>query len=122
MPFSKSINPHHLSSDPDAAKGYEDDPLHDGNVYLKTVIDPLMAGYRLMEGEYKHWPRDLAILVSHGDNDPSTSAVASRKLVAKLAADDKEFKAWPDMLHEGHNERAEVRDPFIEYIITWVAQ
>lgn len=117
MPFNKAINPHHLSSDPGAAKSYKDDPLHDGNVYLKTLVDPLLAGYRLMAEGYKYWPSHVPILVNHGEDDPSTSSVASRHFVEKLGAGDKEFKAWPGMLHEGHNERPEIRDPFIEHII-----
>ena len=113
----KSINPHHLSSNLDAAKSYQDDPLHDGNVYLKTVIDPLLAGYQLMDKSYKHWPPDLPLLINHGEDDPSTSSAASRRFVEKLDVADKECKLWPDMLHEGHCERPEIRDPFIEYTI-----
>ncbi|KAK5136115.1 hypothetical protein LTR08_004166 [Meristemomyces frigidus] len=120
MPFAKSINPHNLSSDPGAASSYGDDPLHNGSVYLKTVIHPLLEGYRLMEDGYKHWPYDVPILVSHGEKDPSTSSAASKEFVGKLDAVDKEFKVWPDMLHEGHNERPEVREPFIQYIISFI--
>lgn len=96
---------------------YHVDTLHDGNVYLKTVIEPLLAGHQLMDEGYKHWPASVSILVTHGELDPSTSCEASRRFVERIVADDKEFNSWPGMLHEGHNERPEIRDPFLEYTL-----
>lgn len=117
MAFYKTINPTGLTSDPIAQESYHQDPLHNGNVYLKTVIDPLLAGYQILDKDYQNWPTYIPILITHGDIDRSTSPRASRSFVDKIEAVDKEFKLWPEMLHEGHNERPDIRDPFLEYSI-----
>ena len=115
MPFSKSINPGHLTSDPAAVETFHNDPLVRGDVYIKTVSGLLAAGYKVLAEDYKNWPGSLQILITHGENDPSTSPEASRRFIDQIKADDKEFMSWPGMLHEGHNERPELRDPFIEH-------
>lgn len=96
---------------------YHKDPLHDGNVYLKTVLEPLLAGYEILDKNYINWPINISLLISHGESDRSTSPEASRSFVDKIDAVDKEFKSWPDMLHEGHNERLEIREPFLQYSV-----
>lgn len=115
MSFRKTLNPHHLTSDPEVAKKIVSDPFFRGDIFIKTVSGLLSDGYRILSEGYKNWPADLPILITHGEKDPSTSPDASRTFVEKLATNDKEFKSWPDMLHEGHNERPELRDPFLKY-------
>ena len=117
IPFYKSINPSGLTSDPRMQDSYHKDPLHDGNVYLKTVLEPLLAGYEILDKNYINWPINISLLISHGESDRSTSPEASRSFVDKIDAVDKEFKSWPDMLHEGHNERLEIREPFLQYSV-----
>lgn len=117
MPFRKSLNPEHLTSDPNTIESFRNDPLVRGDVYLKTVSGLLLRGYRILAQDYKNWPEHVSILITHGENDPSTSPEASREFIEKIKAGDKSFKSWPGMLHEGHNERPELRDPFIEHSI-----
>lgn len=117
FPFNKSINPGNLTSDPEMAQTYAEDPLHNGHVCLKTVLEPMLAGYHILEKDYVNWPPSVKLLITHGDNDPSTSSQASRDYIERVPADDKEFKSWPGMLHEGHNERPELREPFLDFSI-----
>ena len=117
LPFYKGINPNGLTSDPDMQQTYHTDPLHNGNVYLKTVLEPLLAGYQLFNKDFKNWPSNIAILITHGESDMSTSPQASQAFIEKITATDKEFKSWSNMLHEGHNERPEIRYAFLDYSI-----
>ncbi|KAL9111712.1 MAG: hypothetical protein Q9227_003987 [Pyrenula ochraceoflavens] len=117
FPFKKSLNPENLTSDPETINNLRKDPLTRGDVYLKTVSGLLLRGYEMLARDYEFWPKHIPILITHGDDDPSTSPVASQELIKKIRATDKIFKSWPGMLHEGHNERPELRDPFIEYSI-----
>lgn len=115
LPFKKTLSPHHLTSDPEAAAAIKADPLFRGDIFIKTISGLLLEGYRVLSDGYKAWPTDLPILIAHGEKDPSTSPEASRQFIEKLDVSDKEFKLWPDMLHEGHNERSELRVPFLDY-------
>jgi acylglycerol lipase len=115
MPFKKSINPSHLTSDPAAINTFHEDPLVRGDVYIKTISGLLLEGYKVLDENYRNWPVGLPVMITHGENDRSTSPAASRKFIDQIKADDKEFKPWPGMLHEGHNERPELRDPFIKH-------
>ena len=104
-----------MTSDSEAAQKIGSDKLFRGDICIKTISGLLLEGYRVLSEGYKNWPEDLPILITHGENDPSTSPEASRQFIEKINAKDKEFKNWPGMLHEGHNERAELRRPFLEY-------
>ncbi|KAF2809120.1 alpha/beta-hydrolase [Mytilinidion resinicola] len=117
LPLTKALNSHHLTSDPEVAEKIQSDPFFRGDIFIKTVSGMLFEGYRILSEGYGNWPGNLPILITHGEKDPSTSPEASRKFIEKLDVRDKEFKSWPDMLHEGHNERLELRDPFLEYSI-----
>ena len=118
MPFSKSLDATHATSNPEAVESFHSDPLVRGDVFVKTISGLLQAGYDILDKEYKNWPVNLPILITHGEKDPSTSPEASRKFIDLINANDKELKLWPDMLHEGHNERKELREPFLEYSIS----
>lgn len=57
------------------------------------------------------------LLVAHGDADKVTDHTISKKLVAKLKANDKEYKEWPGFFHETMNEPGQDKADFINYII-----
>ena len=86
-------------------------------MYLQALADPLSTKCKLMDKSYKHWPAEVPLLITHGEEDTSTSSAASRRFIQKLDSADKECKLWPDMMYEGHCERPELRDLFIEYVI-----
>ncbi|KAF2489732.1 alpha/beta-hydrolase [Lophium mytilinum] len=118
--LTKILKTDHLTSDPEIAENIQSDPSFRGDIFIKTVSGMLCEGYKILSDGYKSWPENLPILISHGEKDISTSPEASRNFIEKLGVQDKEFKSWPDMLHAGHNERAELRDPFLEYSVRWL--
>jgi acylglycerol lipase len=69
-------------------------------VYLKCITGPLFGGVKLVEEEYKSWPEDKPILCVHGDADPVTSFKASKELLEKTKATDKEHKGFEGLFHE----------------------
>ena len=115
MPLKKQLNPNNLTSHASTVEKIRNDPHFRGDVYAKTLIEPVLAGYRAMSDGWKDWPPQVPMLITHGQDDPSTSPSASKQFIERIRAKDKEFRDWPGMLHEGHNERAELRDPFLEY-------
>lgn len=117
MPWYATVSVKDISSDVNVQKWTADDPLVDGHVYLRAIVSPLLGGVKLFEQDYKLWPADKPLLILHGGADPVTSCAASKQLVDKLDAKDKEHKEWPGLLHECWHESGDVKVEYIQYII-----
>ncbi|PWN86578.1 alpha/beta-hydrolase [Acaromyces ingoldii] len=120
MPWFAEVAPRELSKDPEVVKWTQEDPLCDGHVYLKAILGPITGGPTFLTEGYKRWPKDVPILVSHGDADPVTNPKASKELESKLDATDKEYKSWPGYLHEGWHEQGNEKVEYINYLVQWI--
>lgn len=117
MPWYASVNVKECTKDVEAQKWTHEDPLVDGHVYLRAIVDPLLGGVQLHQKDYRNWPAAKPLLIAHGDKDPVTSCKASAELVDKVEAVDKEHKKWPGLLHECWHEEGDVKLQFMQYII-----
>jgi acylglycerol lipase len=117
FPYYAAVNPKECSHDEDVQKWTSADPMVDSHVYLKCIPGPLIGGPKLLAEDYKNWPRELPLLVLHGDADQVTSCPASKELVEKTDTKDKEHKIWPGQFHEVMHEKGDVKMDFINYII-----
>lgn len=117
MPWYADVNVKDCTHHVESQKWTAEDPLVDGHVYLKAIVDPLLGGERLLDKEYKHWPTDKPLLCLHGEDDKVTSCNASRQLVQRVEAKDKEHKGWPGLYHECWHEEGDVKVAFIQYMI-----
>lgn len=117
FPWTAGVAVKELSNDPQVQKWTEQDPLVDGHVYLRTIIDPLFGGVKLADEEYKNYPSTLPLLICHGGKDPVTSFKASKEVVEKAQVNDKEHKEFPGCLHEVWHEKGDVKIEYIQYMI-----
>lgn len=62
----------------------------------------------------------LPLLLMHGEADKVTSAASSRAFFDALPSADKQFKPWPEMRHETHNEIG--REDVIATVANWILQ
>lgn len=76
----------------------------------------------MLDEDYKHWPQGKALLVAHGGADPVTSCKASKELVERTQAADKEYKQFDGLLHECWHEAGDAKVQFIEHIVKCVLQ
>lgn len=71
----------------------------------------------MVEHDYQYWPKEKPLLIVHGDADAVTSCKASKELVEKTEANDKEHKAFEGQFHEVWHEKGNVKIEFVKYII-----
>ena len=122
FPYYAVVAVKDISHDEEVQKWSAADKLIDGNVYLKCLPGPLLGGAKMLDEDYKHWPQDKALLVAHGGADPVTSCKASKELVERTQAADKEYKQFDGLLHECWHEAGDAKVQFIEYIVECVWQ
>ncbi|KAI1791119.1 Alpha/Beta hydrolase protein [Ganoderma leucocontextum] len=93
-----------LTHDKAANEAAEKDPLCSQTVSL-VALDSVLGGCGqvLLQG-YKHWPRNLPLLIVHGTADKVTSDAASQEFFFKVEVQDKEFKPFEDAYHELANQ------------------
>ncbi|RPD57963.1 lysophospholipase [Lentinus tigrinus ALCF2SS1-7] len=109
-----------LSHDPVANAANAEDPWIVQKGSLKGLHDMLSGGEQLLYNDHKHWPRDLPLMIVHGDADRVTSFKAAQEFFDKLAAEDKEFKPFKGGYHELVHEPEGVREQFVDECISWV--
>ncbi|MEB3101727.1 alpha/beta hydrolase [Ferviditalea candida] len=90
----------HLTSDPEMAKLYVEDPLGHGSISVRFFFDVDRAGLWALEhaGELS-----VDLLLMHGSDDQVTSILASKQF-AERAGSLCTFMEWPGYRHELHNE------------------
>ncbi|TBU27908.1 lysophospholipase [Dichomitus squalens] len=109
-----------LSHDPLANLANVNDPWIIQKGSLKGLHDMLSGGEQLLAGDYKHWSRNLPLLVVHGDVDRVTSFKASKEFFDKVDAEDKTFTPFEGGFHELVHEPDGVKEKFVECCISWV--
>ncbi|UZJ56489.1 hypothetical protein CBS101457_005809 [Exobasidium rhododendri] len=121
FPYYAAVSPKEISHDEEVQKWTAADPFFDGHIYLKCIAGPLFGGAKLIdEDRYKSWPKGKSILCAHGTADPVTSFKASKELLEKTIADDKEHRAFEGLYHECWHESGNSKIEFLNYIIDWI--
>jgi alpha-beta hydrolase superfamily lysophospholipase len=103
-----------LSRDLEVVRRYEEDPLVHDRVSASAGI-ALMEGARWLD-QYRG-SIGYPTLLMHGGADGITSAAATAAFASRLSGD-VQYKEWPGMYHEVHNEPE--RGKVLEYIWTWM--
>jgi alpha-beta hydrolase superfamily lysophospholipase len=96
---STKLNTKHISRDLQEVKKYEQDPLNHDKISTTFFFGVHEAGLWALE-HAAEW--SLPLFLSHGTADQITSFKASEEFSAN--AKNTNFKSWPDMYHETHNE------------------
>jgi len=89
-----------LSTDQAVGKEYTADPLVHGKVTASTYIKSSQAGEYALANAAKI---NVPMLILHGEEDKTTSLTGSRAF-AEAHGDGAEYKTYPGMRHEIHNE------------------
>ena len=89
-----------LSHNDESNQANKNDPLCEQVGSLRGVADMINNGALLLSAApLEKFPRDLPLLVYHGDEDRICSVVASRGFVEKCSANDKTHHAFKVSAH-----------------------
>lgn len=106
-----------LSRDPSIAPAYAADPLTHKRLSARTGIDLLELSEDLQQhGGHLKYP----MLFTHGDRDKITHHDGTRDYVARHDGPDLQFKSWPGLYHELHNEPE--KEEVFEFVLNWLWQ
>jgi alpha-beta hydrolase superfamily lysophospholipase len=110
-----SLDPAHLSTDPEVGRAYAADPLVHDRISAGAFAGLVQGGERALR-EAGQWAKPL--LLMHGAADQVTSFQASEQFAAGVPPEWVTFRPWPQGRHELHNElfRAEA----IAAMTTWL--
>jgi len=114
------VNPDHLSRNAPRNEAYMNDPLVKTNGTLKGVGDMLNGGEKLVESDWKHWPKNLPVLFCHGTADEVTSHKATEGFYNKIPAEDKKLTLYPGAYHEMFQEIDNIPEKLADEIISWI--
>ncbi|KDE06869.1 hypothetical protein MVLG_02904 [Microbotryum lychnidis-dioicae p1A1 Lamole] len=116
------VKPEDVSRDPEVAKLYAADPLCKQQGSFRGLSDMLKGGVTLLNKDYKNWPKDLPLLVIHGEDDKVTWCESSKKFVEKVqkASGNAEYKGYPGFYHELHNEPGEDKWIVVKDVTDWI--
>ncbi|GAA6016391.1 hypothetical protein JCM10207_003847 [Rhodosporidiobolus poonsookiae] len=107
-----------------AAAAYMSDPLCKQQGTFRGVADMLLGGEQLLAKDYKNWPKELPLLIVHGDADRVTCHHSSSAFVDKLHDEvgvrDASFHPFEGYYHEMHNEPGEDKYLELDYIVRWL--
>ncbi|GAA6007427.1 alpha/beta hydrolase [Rhodotorula paludigena] len=124
LTLKATVTPEHTCRDPVVQKEYAEDPLCKQVGTFRGVADMLLGGERLVRQEYKRFPKDLPLLVVHGEADKVTDCDASREFADKvkneIGAKDVTFKSFEGFFHEMHNEPGDEKWIEINYLLSWL--
>lgn len=106
-----------ISHDPDVVEAYIKDPLIHEKISARMFYEIVSAGRKVIENTDK---LNLPVFIQHGTGDNITSHKASKEFYekAKTQKKDIEFKEWPGLYHELHNEVD--KDEIFEMIYQWL--
>ena len=117
LTFSNKLDGDLITSIPEEARKYEQDPLVHAKITAATAVEMLAAAKRLEE--YKGaFPTPL--LMMHGQSDPIVDPESSRGFVQRVTGDitHQEFPG----LHEVHYENDQTRTALFDTAISWMDQ
>lgn len=103
-----------ISSVVEVQNDYANDPLIHDKVSVRLFNEIYKKGISAINNASKI---QVPVLVAHGDADAITSHKASKEFTRNGTG--LEFKLWPDLRHETHNEKS--KDDVIKFYVDWVS-
>jgi len=106
-----------ISHDPEVVNAYIKDPLIHGKISARMFYEIVSAGMGVIDKTEK---LDMPVLIQHGTGDNITSYKASIEFYekAKVQNKDIEYREWPGLYHELHNELE--KDDIFEFVNGWL--
>lgn len=120
MSFPADVKAEDLSRDPAANEANLKDPLIKRQGTLRGLDDMLSGGERLLETDWKNWPKSMPVLFVHGTDDKVTSYKATQEFHDKIDADDKKIVLYEGGYHELVHEIDGIPEKLFEEITSWV--
>ncbi|EIM89387.1 lysophospholipase [Stereum hirsutum FP-91666 SS1] len=117
--FSTPVRPEAISHDLSIGEALVTDPWVREYGTYQSVSDRFTAGIRLATEDYKHWPKDLPLLMLHGTADDLNLCPASEDFFKKVDALDKRLILYPDAYHDLMTE-PDIKEKYLEDCISWV--
>ncbi|KAI8869992.1 alpha/beta-hydrolase [Ramicandelaber brevisporus] len=117
LPMSSDIKAEYLSHDKDVVREFEESFYNYNVMTLSSAADLFTRSEALLESKYD--THKLPTLVVHGENDDGTCPDASKEYFDKLTVEDKQYKLYPKMYHELHNE-PEVKQELFALYNKWI--
>ena len=108
-----------VTRDPEKAREYDADPLHNRKATARWFTEAMSAIDRVHGAANE---LDVPILVLYGGHDLVVSADATDRLVERLTTEDRAAERLDGLHHEIVNEPPDVRGPVIERMADWIAQ
>ncbi|KAJ7022386.1 Alpha/Beta hydrolase protein [Mycena alexandri] len=87
--------PEQLSRNTETNAAYAVDPFVMSPGSVRSILDTLTAGQRVLDESYVHWPEITPVLFLHGEEDPINSFKSTFHLYSKINARDKKLIAYP---------------------------
>ncbi len=116
-PFAQSngLDPADLSRDPAVGQAYRNDPLVHDRISVRTALEMMRAGRRLLNHR-----GDLPVptLLMHGSADRMTSFEASRRFADQHG--NLQWVPWEGAFHELHHETN--REEVLQTMLRWMEQ
>ncbi|KAF8342953.1 Alpha/Beta hydrolase protein [Cantharellus anzutake] len=92
------------SRNPTIIEAFKTDPLLHNYTTRQLRNDTLSSGSALAKENFKNWPKNLPLLIVHGDGDLINSCKASQDFVRDTEAADATCSPYPGAYHELHHE------------------
>lgn len=104
-------------------KATKDDPWCEPSGSLRTLADMLSYGAVLDSKKARDaWPKDLPLLLYHGEEDKICCPKASGQFIEGCAATDKTHKLLPSLYHEPQNEVEPAPQELADFVGDWILQ
>ncbi|KIJ51564.1 hypothetical protein M422DRAFT_244728 [Sphaerobolus stellatus SS14] len=75
MVMQTETKPEMLSRNPITGREWHEDPLNKPQGTIRNLVDLLDDGEELERAGYKNWPKDLPLLILHGDSDQARRVI-----------------------------------------------
>ncbi|KZV77155.1 lysophospholipase [Peniophora sp. CONT] len=121
MIYDTPVQVEDLSHDPNVGPDSVKDPWVRQFGTLLGLVDMLHRGELLLTEGYRNWAQRLPVLLLHGDQDMCNSFSASKAFFEALEVPDKEFIAYPGMMHDLMSE-PEVKERYFEDCCAWLVK
>ncbi|VDB94441.1 unnamed protein product [Peniophora sp. CBMAI 1063] len=110
-----------LSHDPAVGPEHLADPWMKGHASLEGIVDMLSRGELLLTEGHRVWPKDLPVLILHGDEDMINGFPTCKDFFDILQTPDKTFVEYPGMFHDLMTE-PDVKERYFEDCYSWLDQ
>ncbi|CDO77811.1 hypothetical protein BN946_scf184722.g3 [Trametes cinnabarina] len=109
-----------VSHDPAVAKAMKNDRLRMSRGTARGLDDMISQGNELVREDYKHWPKDLPLLMTWGKADKINCYKSGIQFFNKLEIEDKKLLEYEDALHDLLREAGEIPDKVIHEYLVWL--